>query len=256
MAPGSSSSLSVDRRKRGEREESRRNVLYLRYEAAYSPWNKDAQRSRTPEGRRKNVKTSGMLKLLRKFLPDLGFQKNGGRRENARKIPSKAAPRIRKNINISWTCSENVARNGDYRDVRELQFSGGIIEIAGESSREKKERGTQIDTRGHKKKERFAGRRNFPFEGRRGIVPRDKNCNNEGCAGWDLGEDPLPGGREIGIYGRRGSPGAKHTQRAPAGLGLAKYVATGRESVPNRRQSADRRPKFSNPGSTGFRANG
>lgn len=36
--------------------------------------------------------------------------------------------------------------------MRELQFSGGIIEIAGESSREKKERGTQIDTRGRKKK--------------------------------------------------------------------------------------------------------
>lgn len=41
-------------------------------------------------------------------------------------------------------------------------------------------------------------------------------------------------------------------QTHTAGLGLAKYVATGRESVPNRRQSADRCPKFSNPGSVGF----
>lgn len=36
VAPGSSTSL-VDRRKRGEREESRRYVLYLCHEAAYSP---------------------------------------------------------------------------------------------------------------------------------------------------------------------------------------------------------------------------
>ena len=46
-------------------------------------------------------------------------------------------------------------------------------------------------------------------------------------------------------------------QRALAGMRhFAKYIATGRESVPNRRQSADRRPKFSNPGSTELRTSG
>ncbi|KYN31180.1 hypothetical protein ALC56_14448, partial [Trachymyrmex septentrionalis] len=73
VAPGSNTSF--DRRKRGEREESQRNVLYLYYEVAYSPWKKTKtlpfeDAGKTPERRRKNIKTSGLkcnLKLLRKF---------------------------------------------------------------------------------------------------------------------------------------------------------------------------------------------
>lgn len=111
-----------ERRKRGEREESRRNVLYLRHKAAYSPWNKDGRRfedaGRTPEGRRKNAKTRGALKLLRKFLPRFRIPEASWTTKNARKnSPAKVASRNTRNINISQT----YARNCDYDEIRASQ---------------------------------------------------------------------------------------------------------------------------------------
>lgn len=91
VAPGSST--SANRRKRGEREESRRNVLYLRHEAAYSPWNKDATASRTSEGRWRNVKT-GSAKIITKISARFRIPE-AWTTENAKKIPSKT-PRIRR----------------------------------------------------------------------------------------------------------------------------------------------------------------
>lgn len=132
VAAGSSTSLA-DRRKRGEREakerRKRRKPEERAIPASRSRVQSVGQRrptvrgrrknaGRTPEGRRKNAKTRGALKLLRKFLPRFRIPEASWTTKNARKnSPAKVASRNTRNINIS----QRYARNCDYHEIRASQ---------------------------------------------------------------------------------------------------------------------------------------
>lgn len=133
--------------------------------------------------------------------------------------------------------------------MHELKSSSRIIEIARENSRDTRKKEIQIDIRRDIKNSQNAK------------ISCSKD-NTEPCCGIKIAITRVARVRirtkirspegERSEFMAGGSAGRETHTACIAGLGFAKYVATGRESVPNRRQSTDRRPKFSNPGSAGL----
>lgn len=159
MAPGSST--SPRRRPTDEREEKEKKAGGTCAIPAYSPWNKDATVFENAE----------MLRCENyyQFLPDFRTT------ENVRQIPSQVATSI---VRLVREC-----RAG----LRLSRARVSIPRVGSLKSPEKVERRREKETSPNRYEETQQIRRTskLPFvrgDGT-GIMPRDKNCNNEGCAG-------------------------------------------------------------------------
>lgn len=128
--------------------------------------------------------------------------------------------------------------------MHELESSSRIIGIAGESSRDKKHKYEKDVKNSWNAKTSCSKDSTGSCRGIKIAITRVARVRIRAKIRSPEGE------RSEFMAG--GSAGRETHTACTAGLGLAKYVATGRESVPNRRQSADRCPKFSNPGSAGL----